>query len=185
MSLTDSMGNFSLSDIAAVVKDNDGFGGNGAWWLIILMLFFTNGGWNNGYNAFNAMNGCNCGTTVQEGLDHNAVMNAIGGVSASNANILQTLNNLAMNQAQNCFGITSGINDLKYTMASESCATRAAANENTQAILAKLSQQELEAKNDTINMLRDQLNMATLSASQLQQTIDIKSSLPCKNNCGC
>lgn len=179
MSLTDSMGNFSLSDIASVVKNNDGFGGNGAWWLIILFLFFMNGGNMGNYNR------CDCGTTVQEGLDHNAVMNAIGGVSASNANILQTLNNLAMTQAQNCFGITSGINDLKYTMSSEACATRTAANENTQAILAKLSQQELEAKNDTIAMLRDQLNMATLSASQLQQTMDIKSSLPCRNSGSC
>ena len=40
----------SLSDIAAVTKDNEGFAGNGAWWIIILfvVLFGANGlGFNN------------------------------------------------------------------------------------------------------------------------------------------
>lgn len=34
----------SLSDIAAVTRDNDGFGGsNGAWWIIILLLALGGG----------------------------------------------------------------------------------------------------------------------------------------------
>lgn len=38
--------NMSLSDIAAVTRNNtDGFGsGNGAWWIIILFLFVFMGG---------------------------------------------------------------------------------------------------------------------------------------------
>ena len=41
---------FSAADLAAVVDNNDGFGGNGAWsfWIIILLLF-CNGGWGNGW----------------------------------------------------------------------------------------------------------------------------------------
>ena len=43
----------SLSDIAAVTRDNDGFGGaNGAWWIIILLLIC---GCGNGCG-----NGCGC-----------------------------------------------------------------------------------------------------------------------------
>ena len=39
------MDNYSLSDLAAVTKDADGWGG-GAWWIIILFLFvFMGGGW--------------------------------------------------------------------------------------------------------------------------------------------
>nr|DAP96417.1 MAG TPA: hypothetical protein [Caudoviricetes sp.] len=39
------MDNYSLSDLAAVTKDNDGWGG-GAWWIIILFLFvFMGGNW--------------------------------------------------------------------------------------------------------------------------------------------
>lgn len=45
------MDNYSLSDLAAVSKDNDGWGGSGgAWWIIILFLFvFMGGGWG-GFN---------------------------------------------------------------------------------------------------------------------------------------
>lgn len=43
------MDNYSLSDLAAVTKDADGWGG-GAWWIIILFLFVFmggGGGWGN------------------------------------------------------------------------------------------------------------------------------------------
>ena len=33
------MDNYSLSDLAAVTRDNDGAGTSGAWWIIILFLF--------------------------------------------------------------------------------------------------------------------------------------------------
>jgi len=87
-----------------------------------------------------------------------------------------------MNSAlQNCCcDVKTGIADLKYTVATENCADRQALNEgirdviasntaNTQAILNKLSQQELDAKNEVIANLRTQLNMADLKASQTAQ----------------
>ena len=42
--------------------------------------------------------------------------------------------------------------------------------QQTQSILDKLCQQEIDAKNETIQNLRTQLNMAALSASQNAQT---------------
>ena len=87
-----------------------------------------------------------------------------------------------MNSAlQNCCCDTrERIADLKYTVATENCADRQALNEgirdviasntaNTQAILDKLCQQEIDAKNETIANLRTQLNMADLRASQTAQ----------------
>jgi len=79
-----------------------------------------------------------------------------------------------------CCNVREGIADLKYTVATENCADRQALNEgirdviasntaNTQAILNKLSQQELDAKNEVIANLRTQLNMADLKASQTAQ----------------
>ncbi len=94
-----------------------------------------------------------------------------------------------MNSAlQNCCcDVKTGIADLKYTVATENCADRQALNEgirdviasntaNTQAILNKLSQQELDAKNEVIANLRTQLNMADLRASQTAQTADLRAS---------
>ena len=43
------MENMSLSDIAAVTKDNNDWGGAGGWiWIIVLFLFMYGNGWNNG-----------------------------------------------------------------------------------------------------------------------------------------
>lgn len=74
--------------------------------------------------------------------------------------------------------------DLKYTIATENCADRYAAaqntrdilencNRNNQAILDKLCQLELDGKNDRIADLERQLTMANLSASQIAQTAQI------------
>lgn len=89
--------------------------------------------------------------------------------------------------AQNASNATAGIADLKYTVATENCADRTAAAQNTRdiieaqtngtrAILDKLCQLELDgvkaqvdAKNDRISELQTQLNMATLRESQTAQ----------------
>ena len=66
--------------------------------------------------------------------------------------------------------------DVKYTIATEACANRATSTANTQAILDKLCQLELDgvkaqvdAKNDKIIELQNQLNMANFAASQTAQ----------------
>lgn len=183
MSFTETNG-LTPSDIAAVVGNSEGFGGNGAWWLIVLFLFaFMGNGFGPGFGR-----NCGLGNEVQEGFNHNSIMgelNSLGNAITNgfanaeisrcnaNTNMLQTLNAISMNQQQNCFALTNGINDLKYTVASENCADRTAIAEGVQSILTKLSQQEIESKNETIANLRAQLNMATLAASQTAQTAQI------------
>lgn len=99
----------------------------------------------------------------------------------------QGMNAIAMNQQNCCCENRANIADLKYTVATENCADRTAAYQNTrdiidsqtrgtQAILDKLCQLELDgvkaqvdAKNDRINELQTQLNMANLAASQTAQ----------------
>ena len=200
MSLTDYNGNgLSAADIAAVTGNNNGFGfGNdGAWWILILFIFAAmNGGFGNGYgnNGVPFMMGQQ--SDVQRGFDQQAVMGGLNGITSavsngfanaeisrcnSQANILQTLSNnqaattaamntLAMGLQNCCCENRAGIADLKYTIATENCADRAAMAANTQAILDKLCQQEIDAKNETISNLRTQLNMANLAASQTAQT---------------
>ena len=90
---------------------------------------------------------------------------------------------------QSGFNATNtGIADLKYTIASEECATRAANTQNTQAVLNKLCQLELdgvkaqvEAKNDRISELQTQLNMANLAASQTAQTAELRTAAQTAN----
>ena len=83
-----------------------------------------------------------------------------------------------------CCENRQNIADLKYTIATEECATRSANTANTQAILDKLCQLELDnvktqldAKNDRISELQTQLNMANLAASQTAQNAFIAQGL--------
>ena len=108
------------------------------------------------------------------------------------ANILQTLNNnqanlstqlntIAMNQQNCCCENRAGLADLKYTVATEACADRSAISDalrdviasntaNTQAILDKLCQQEIEALKNENRQLQMQSYLANLAASQNAQT---------------
>ena len=82
--------------------------------------------------------------------------------------------------AQCCCDNRQATNDVKYTIATEACNTRAANTANTQAILDKLCQLELDnakaqidAKNDTIAQLRQEVLYARGQASQDVQTARI------------
>lgn len=110
----------------------------------------------------------------------------------SQANILQTLNNnqanlstqlntIAMNQQNCCCENRAGLADLKYTVATEACADRSAISDalkdviasntaNTQAILDKLCQQEIDALKAQNQQLQMQSYLANLAASQNAQT---------------
>lgn len=148
----------------------------------------------NGQNAIN--NNTNSGfrdaalsgklDAISAQLCNNEVTNLRTGYENQIAGMNQSF---AMQQAFSncCCENRLGIADLKYTVATENCADRQALNEgirdviesntrNTQAILDKLCQQEIDAKNDTIATLRTQLNMANLAASQTAQTADIRAS---------
>lgn len=94
------------------------------------------------------------------------------------------LDGIAMNQQQCCCDTRANIADLRYTVATEACADRAAVNDalqavtaqnnaNTQRVLDQLCQDKIDAKNDEIANLRQQLNMASLAASQNAQTAQI------------
>ena len=179
------------------------FGGNG-WGdllgLIVVAGMFGDfnggfGGWGNGGN--NMLYDINANTN--RGFDQAAIVGGLNGIQGAlsdaqvarcndTTTLLQALNGLQAAQAQCCCenrlavaGVNTGLQDLKYTIATENCADRAAIADgirdviesntrNTQAVLDKLCAQEIEAKNDLIAQLRTQLNMSNLAASQVAQT---------------
>ena len=133
---------------------------------------------------------CGCCGDIQ-----NTLCSGFAGVTASvtgaqNAlaqqlysNELSSLNRSFAEQTANMQGfngVQSGIADLRYTEATEACATRTAAATNTrdiidsqtrgtQAILDKLCALELDGYKREAADLRQQLNMAQLAASQTAQ----------------
>ena len=189
MALTEGIG---AADLAAIVGNNDGFGnGNGALWLLILLIFA-----NNGWGGYGGNGGTNF---VQDGFDQAAVMAGINGINtaisngfanaevsraATLANVTNQMNTIAMNQQQSCCDNRAALADLKFTVATENCADRAAVsdalrdviaanNASTQRILDQMSQDKLDQKNEEIANLRTQLNLANLASSQGMQTAQL------------
>ena len=76
--------------------------------------------------------------------------------------------------AQCCCDNRAATADVKYTIANEACATRQNSTANTQAILDKLCQLELDGYKRENDNLRSQLNMATLRESQTAQNAFIQ-----------
>lgn len=105
-----------------------------------------------------------------------------------NTNEMASLNRSFAEQTANTAGFTgvnSGIADLRYTVATEACADRAAVSDalrdviaantaSTQRILDQLCADKIEAKNDEIARLRQEINMQNLAASQAAQNAFIQ-----------
>ena len=75
--------------------------------------------------------------------------------------------------AQCCCDNRAATQDVKYTLATEACATRQTNTANTQAILDKLCQLELDGYKRENDSLRSQLSAANLANSQTAQTAAI------------
>ena len=154
----------------------------------------------------NSINGlstqlCQCCGDMRYDMSNgfNGVNNSIFGAQTAisqqlNSNELASLNRSFAEQTANMQGfngVQSGIADLRYTEATEACATRNASAQNTrdiidsqtrgtQAILDKLCALELDGVKGQLAQaqrenvaLQNAVNMATMQASQVQQTADI------------
>lgn len=190
-----------------------GFGwGDGSFWLLILFLFMFNG---NGFGYGGGMGGSSGVQRgfdqqyVMSGIS--GIQNSVNGLNQSIANgfaqaeiaanarqiadmqqafAAQTastagMNSIAMSLQNCCCENRAATADLKYTVANEACADRAAVTQalqevsaqnaaNTQRILDQMCQDKIDAKNEEIANLRTQLNLANLAASQSAQTATLQ-----------
>ena len=159
---------------------------------------------------------CNCCGDMQMAVANgfaNAEIAANGRQMAS----MNQLFGLSSQFADCCCENRLGIADLKYTVATENCADRAALNEGvrdiiasqtagTQRILDQLCADKIDAKNDEIAQLRQEVLFARGQASQIAQNTQIVNDIynrldtcpvgttpvygrtpifTCNNGCGC
>jgi len=188
----------------------NGFGGDGWWVILFLFALMGNngfGGWggndaampyfyntqtqtdvNRGFaDAALASQLSSLQSSVNNGFSNAEVaacgraMDAMNQRFADTAALSTQLNNLSMGLQNCCCENRSSIADLKYAVAQEACADRAAVNEalrdvltantaSTQRILDQMCQDKIDAKNEKIADLQNQLTMAQLAASQNLQT---------------
>lgn len=159
---------------------------------------------------------CNCCGDVQMGMANGfagvqqSLCNGFAGTTAAitgaqnaitqqmNANELASLNRSFAEQTANMQGfngINSGVADLRYTVATEACADRAAVGDALQAVTMQgvnntnalmnvinggiqsikdqICQDKIDAKNETIAQLRQELMYSRGQASQVEQTAQL------------
>ena len=180
-----------------------GFGDMGAngWWIILLFMFMGFGGGYGGFGGNNAAGFVNA--DVQRGFDQSAVMGGVnnlqngitagfgdlqtslcGGFAGVNAAITNGFaqaeigeNARQMSNMQQMFALQTQVSNTQNVVQSEGAATRAAILEQTNSILTKLCDQEIENLRAANVTLQNQLNMANLAASQTAQTQQIIAAL--------
>lgn len=162
---------------------NNGFGGYGnggqGGLLADVQRGFDQSAVINGLNGITSA--INTGFSNAEVSRCNSQANILQTLNNNQANLSNQLNTIAMNQQNCCCENRAGLADLKYTVATQACADRSAISDalkdviasntaNTQAILDKMCQQEIEALKAQNQQLQMQNYLNSLAASQNAQT---------------
>lgn len=207
----------SLSDIAAVTDGNRNGGwsdGNGWWVLIILFALFGWGGNGYGYGGNRGAAAAATTTDLQSGFDTQSILNKLNGINngqcdgfyAMNTALLQGFNGQQMATMQSAYDTQTAINglssqlancccenrqgqaDIKYAMATDTCAVTNAismasrditdnANANYRQLHDELVAMRMEDKDAQIADLTRQLGQKDLAASQCAQNAYLISQL--------
>jgi len=212
MALTDENG--MVMPVAPYGGGNNGglFGGDLSI-IVLFFLFMMMGGWGGGFGGFGGDGlypWMNNSQNINSGFRDQMLNTQINGIQNSItagfgdiqtalcggfAGITNTLNANQMADMERSFSVQSALQncccenraataDLKYTVATEACADRAAIAEalqkviasstaDTQRILDKMCQQENEALKTKIIELQNQVNLQALAASQTAQTAQL------------
>ena len=165
-----------------------GFGNNNA-------AGFVNADVQRGFDqsaVMGGVNGLQNATTAGFGDIQTALCGGFAGVNAAISNGFAQAeigaNARAMSDMQQMFGIQSRLSQCccdnktatlqtQAVVQSEGAATRLAIQNQTQAILDRLCQNEIDTLKGTVVNLQNQLNMANLNASQVAQTQQIIAAL--------
>ena len=186
------------ADLAAVVgNDDNGFGNGNGWWIILLFLFL---GWgNNGYGNrggagdaggdmiypwMNQAQGMWQGfSDIQQALC-SGFANAETAATTRQMASMQQMFNLSQQFSDCCCENRLGLANLGSDIAREACADRQAvsdgvrdilANQNAgiQRILDQMCADKIDAKNEEIARLRQEISMKDLAATQNLQTAQL------------
>lgn len=174
----------------------NGFGGDG-WWIILLFILLGGNGWGNNGGGFggglypwlNNSENINSGfrdqflntnvTSIRDSIGNlsTQLCNGFNGIEISaNARQMADMNrsfDLQSQLAQCCCDNRLATCQTQNIVQSEGAATRLAIQEQTQAILDKMCQQEIDNLKAANLALQNQVNMQNLRASQVSQTAQL------------
>lgn len=204
MAFEEGTGSSMYMPVAPAYGGGGGFmGGNDGWWIILLLL--ACGGWGGGFGGGwgGGMGGMffdypwiangqqQIMASTSNGFRDSMLNDSINGIQtqlytnqisdlersfAAQTAVTSGMTNLSSQLSTCCCENRLATCQTQNIVQAEGAATRASASADTQRILDKLCQLELDAKNDTIGQLRQELLYARGQASQVAQTAAIEAS---------
>ena len=149
---------------------NSGFGGFGGDWAWIILLLVLCGGWGGGFGGgfgdaglypwMNQSNQISDGFRDQLlGSQISGIQNAVtSGFNGTQMSLLESVNGIESQLAQCCCDNRLATVQTQNVVATEAAATRAAIQAQTQAILDRMCQDKIDAKNEKIVELNNKIN---------------------------
>lgn len=189
------MDNYSLSDLAAVTKDNDGaFGGNGAWWVILLFLFWGFNG--NGFNRQGEYGQYATAASQQEilfgqqfGQINDRLTNIGNGICnlgyEMQRNVTAEGRNLSEQLAQCCCEQRLATANLAAQIDRQTCDITTAIHAEGEATRSLIQTNEIQALRDKVNNLEMDSRFCGVVRYPMSYTYNAGASPFCNNGCGC
>lgn len=191
MAITDEGGgNGFVMPVSPYGNNGGGFGFGGDWaWILLLLVLFGGNGFGGGFGMDGLYPWMNNSQNINDGFRDQMLGTQIGGIQNSitsgfgdiqtalcngfngtQMSILQSVNGLQSQLAQCCCDNRLATCQSQNLISSEGAATRLAIQQQTQAILDKMCQQEIDNLKSQNIALQNQVNMQALAASQATQT---------------
>ena len=181
-------GNMDPAALMAMMNNNCGFGGNGAWWIWIILLFFCWGGF--GGNGFGrgASDASRLASELNTDANTNLLMQAINGNKEAISSLSNTLNCDFNSVTAALNNINSGVSKISCDVKLSGCEVINAITSGNAAIASKLAecccntQRSIDSVNLNLTKMgyEDQLAMCnqtnTLVNTMNQNTLSLRDS---------
>lgn len=181
-------GNMDPAALMAMMNNNYGFGGNGAWWIWIILLFFCWGGF--GGNGFGrgANDASRLASELNTDANTNLLMQAISGNKEAISSLSNTLNCDFNSVTAALNNINSGVSKISCDVKLSSCEVINAITSGNAALASKLAecccntQRSIDSVNLNLTKMgyEDQLAMCnqtnTLVNTMNQNTLSLRDS---------
>lgn len=133
-------GNMDPAALMAMMNNNYGFGGNGAWWIWIILLFFCWGGF--GGNGFGrgASDASRLASELNTDANTNLLMQAINGNKEAISSLSNTLNCDFNSVTAALNNINSGVNQISCDVKLSGCEVINAITSGNAALASKLAE---------------------------------------------
>lgn len=181
-------GNLDPAALMAMMNNNYGFGGNGAWWIWIILLFFCWGGF--GGNGFGrgASDASRLASELNTDANTNLLMQAINGNKEAISSLSNTLNCDFNSVTAALNNINSGVSKISCDVKLSGCEVINAITSGNAALASKLAecccntQRSIDSVNLNLTKMgyEDQLAMCnqtnTLVNTMNQNTLSLRDS---------